>query len=104
MIFDKKAVEMRDFSLRFGNIPNDHRWGGKELCLAAALREHLEGHIDKALEQKAKGGLTEKEEAEMGDGRVWEIVDITYHKNDLIETDLLCELDRIDRAKKTIIR
>ena len=40
----------------------------------------------------------------MGDGRVWEIVDITYHKNDLIETDLLCELDRIDRAKKTIIR
>ena len=50
MIFDKKAVEMRDFSLRFGNIPNDHLWGGKELCLAASLREHLERHIDRALE------------------------------------------------------
>jgi len=32
-IFDKRAVEMRDFTIRFGNVPADYLYGGKELCL-----------------------------------------------------------------------
>jgi hypothetical protein len=41
-IYDKKAVEMRDFTIRFGNIPADFRFGGKDLCLQAKLWAHLE--------------------------------------------------------------
>jgi hypothetical protein len=48
--------------------------------------------------------LSEKEQDLIADGRVWEIADITFHKNDMAETELLCELDRIDREKKTLIR
>jgi hypothetical protein len=31
--FDKANVEMRDFVLKFGNIPNDHIYGGKDMML-----------------------------------------------------------------------
>jgi len=57
-----------------------------------------------SLDKKASGALTAKERDLVGDARVWEIADITYHKNDMAETELLCELDRIDREKKTLIR
>ena len=33
----------------------------------------------------------------------WEIVDVTFGKNDDTETDMLGKLDEIDRAKKTKI-
>ena len=32
-IFDKRNVEMRDFTLRFRNLPNDWEYGGKEMML-----------------------------------------------------------------------
>lgn len=34
-IFDKRNVEMRDFTLEFNNLPLDHEFGGKELMLQA---------------------------------------------------------------------
>ena len=34
-IFDKRNVEMRDFTLEFSNLPFDHEFGGKELMLQA---------------------------------------------------------------------
>jgi len=30
-IFDKRNVEMRDFTLEFTDLPCDHQYGGKEL-------------------------------------------------------------------------
>jgi len=32
-IFDKRNVEMRDFSIRLGNLPYDYEYGGKDLML-----------------------------------------------------------------------
>jgi hypothetical protein len=32
-IFDQRSVEMRDFTLKFGNLPNDWVYGGKDLML-----------------------------------------------------------------------
>ena len=32
-IFDKRNVEMRDFTIRLDNLPFDHEFGGKELML-----------------------------------------------------------------------
>lgn len=34
-IFDKRNVEMRDFTLELSNLPLDHEFGGKELMLQA---------------------------------------------------------------------
>ena len=34
-IFDKRNVEMRDFSIRLGNLPYDIEYGGKDLMLQA---------------------------------------------------------------------
>ena len=34
-VFDKRAVEMRDFSIRFANLPFDHEYGGKDIMLQA---------------------------------------------------------------------
>ena len=32
-IFDQRSVEMRDFTLRIGNLPDDWVYGGKDLML-----------------------------------------------------------------------
>jgi len=34
-IFDKRNVEMRDFTVVLGNLPFDHKYGGKDLMLKA---------------------------------------------------------------------
>ena len=31
--YDLENVEMRDFTLKFGNLPNDHIYGGKDMML-----------------------------------------------------------------------
>lgn len=41
---------------------------------------------------------------ELQDNKQWELVDITFHKNDMRETELLDAMDAIDRKKKTLIR
>jgi len=42
LIFDKRNVEMRDFTLRISNLPNDYEYGGKDLMLQAQLWNHIE--------------------------------------------------------------
>lgn len=32
-VFDQRSVEMRDFTLKFGNLPDDLEYGGKDLML-----------------------------------------------------------------------
>ena len=36
-VFDSVNVEMRDFVLCFGNLPNDHIFGGKDMMLQCQL-------------------------------------------------------------------
>jgi hypothetical protein len=32
-LYDKRAVEMRDFTVRVDNLPSDYEFGGKEMML-----------------------------------------------------------------------
>lgn len=51
-VFDKRNVEMRDFSVQIYNLPKDHKYGGKDIMLQAFLWEHIENHVKKAFEDK----------------------------------------------------
>lgn len=41
-LYDKRAVEMRDFTVIIRNLPPDHEFGGKDLMLQAQLWNHIE--------------------------------------------------------------
>ena len=48
-IFDKRNVEMRDFTLEFTDLPCDHQYGGKELMFQANLWNFIEKHVKEAI-------------------------------------------------------
>lgn len=50
-LFDKRNVEMKDFTIEVGNIPKDFRYGGKQLQLQALLWIHFERHVKDAMEK-----------------------------------------------------
>ena len=97
-VFDKKNVEMRDFTLEFTELPFDHEFGGKDLILTAKLWNLLEYHTKQAFLQSAEGNpdLYERVMAEAN----WEVMDINYGKNNTYEVDLLHLMDEEDRKKK----
>lgn len=104
-VFDKRAVEMRDFTIRFANLPFDHEYGGKDIMLQAQLWNHIEICLLNAIQGKKFNNAVEgAEDGAVTDLKQWEIVDITMHKNDMRETELLDQMDEIDRKKKTLIR
>jgi hypothetical protein len=41
-LYDKRAVEMRDFTVIIRNLPPDFEFGGKDLMLQAQLWNHIE--------------------------------------------------------------
>ena len=41
-VFDKRNVEMRDFSVLISNLPFDYQYGAKDTMLQAHLWQHLE--------------------------------------------------------------
>lgn len=41
-VFDKRNVEMRDFTVMLTNLPPDFDYGGKEIMLQAQLWNHIE--------------------------------------------------------------
>lgn len=103
-LYDKRAVEMRDFTCRITNLPKDFEFGGKEQILQAQLWNHIEISLQRAIERGAK---------RMGDGaalgearkdKVWEIVDITFARSNLDEQELLEQLDEKDRERKKLLR
>jgi hypothetical protein len=53
-LFDKRNVEMRDFTIEISNLPCDHHYGGKQLQLQALLWNHFERHVKEAMESSAK--------------------------------------------------
>ena len=75
-VFDKRAVEMRDFTLEFANLPYDHAYGGKDLMLQAKLWLHIEKHVREALEARAMDN-PELLEA-VREERNWEVLDINF--------------------------
>jgi len=79
-IFDKRNVEMRDFTVQLYHLPNDHTYGGKELFLSCYLWQHIEEHVRKYFEGKV--GKNEKKKAELQAAKPWQIVDINFGKMD----------------------
>jgi len=53
MLYDKRAVEMRDFTCRITNLPRDYEFGGKERMLQAQLWNHIEITLQRAMEKNA---------------------------------------------------
>ena len=51
-IYDKRNVEMRDFTVSVENLPCDPAYGGKDILLQAYLWEHIENHVRKSFEEK----------------------------------------------------
>lgn len=49
-VFDKRNVEMRDFSVLISNLPFDHQYGGKDVMLQALLWEHIEKRLQTSFE------------------------------------------------------
>ena len=79
-VFDKRNVEMRDFTVQLSNLPYDNQYNGKELILQALLWHHLESHLQAKMEERAEriGGdeLLER----VREDRNWEIADINFAK------------------------
>jgi hypothetical protein len=53
-VFDSVNVEMRDFVLCFGNLPNDHVYGGKDMMLQCQLWNHIERITRNSFEENAR--------------------------------------------------
>lgn len=51
-IYDKRNVELRDFTVAVENLPCDPAYGGKDILLQAYLWEHVEKHLRAAFEAK----------------------------------------------------
>ena len=94
---------MRDFVLRFGNLPNDHIYGGKDMMLQCQLWNHIERVLRNSFEEKARYKNDQQALDKISRECPWEIVDIVFSKDNNEETDMLEEMDRIDREKKTEI-
>ena len=88
---------MSDFSIKLSNLPFDHEYGGKESLLQCALWCHLENVVRNRMLEKAEGDDETKHRIEQD--KFWEISDVTFVKNDTKETDLLKEMDDLERAK-----
>ena len=41
-VYDKRNVEMRDFTVLISNLPFDHQYGAKDTMLQAHLWQHIE--------------------------------------------------------------
>lgn len=102
-VFDSVNVEMRDFVLRFGNLPNDHVYGGKDMMLQCQLWNHVERVVRNSFEEKARYRGDSQALDKIARECPWEIVDIVFSKDNNEETDMLEEMDRLDREKKTEI-
>lgn len=79
-IYDKRNVEMRDFTVAVENLPCDQAYGGKDILLQAYLWEHVEKHLRAAFEAKHKGNKAKMKELAVE--RPWQIVDINFSKWD----------------------
>lgn len=44
-VYDKRNVEMRDFTVLISNLPNDHLYGKKDMMLEAHLWQHIEQQV-----------------------------------------------------------
>lgn len=79
-IYDKRNVEMRDFTVAIENLPVDQEYGGKDILLQAYLWEHIEKHLRDAFEKKHVGNKAKMKELAIE--RPWQIVDINFARMD----------------------
>lgn len=100
-LYDKRNVEMRDFTVAVENLPCDQAYGGKDILLQAYLWEHIETHLRAAFEAKHKGNKAKMKELAVE--RPWQIVDINFSKMDDTEQTLLGAMDKAYRTKLSLI-
>ena len=98
--FDKRSVEMRDFTVQVHNLPYDHKYGGKDIMLQAYLWEHIEKWVRKAFEDKHIKNANEEKLKQLRVSEPWQIVDVNFWKIDDIEMTLLTQLDGKYRQKR----
>jgi len=102
-VYDSVNVEMRDFVLCFGNLPNDHIYGGKDMMLQCQLWNHIERITRNSFEESARQRGDKTTLNKLAKECPWEIVDIVFSKSNADECNMLEEMDDLDRKKKTEI-
>lgn len=100
--YDRCLTQMSDFTIKLSNLPLDIEFGGKESLLHCALWCHLENVVKNRMLEKAEGDP--ETQARIEEDKFWEISDINFVKNDDRETDLLKEMDVLERKKATKIK
>lgn len=117
--YDRKNVEIRDFTIECNNIPPEFQYGGKDLLLKAQLLNHFERHVREAMLQKAVRDKDEERIKQINEERQWEIIDINLlaavhgsasHDHGAegggcshSELEILVHMDLADRKKKTLL-
>ena len=88
---------MSDFTIKVTNLALDIEYGGKEALLQCALWCHLENVVKNRMLEKADGDPETQMRIE--EDRFWEVSDVCFVKNDTKETELLKEMDGLERKK-----
>jgi len=98
-IFDKRNVEMRDFTIQVTNLPMDFEFGGKDILLTAQLWNHFEKHLKEAMESAPRENENQERLDQLDKDRCWEVTDINFGKFQNKEMVLLTKMDKFDREK-----
>lgn len=96
-LFDKRNVEMRDFTVELHHMPNDCQYYGKDILLQAYLWEHIETHLRASFESPHVANEAKLEQLRRE--APWEIADINFGKDNNREAELLTNLDKAYREK-----
>ena len=107
--YDKCLTQMNDFTIKITNLALDIEYGGKEALLQCSLWCHLENVVKNRMLEKARFYEEENEsQAEtlrrIEEDRFWEVSDVCFVTNNTIETELLKEMDELERKKCTLIK
>ena len=99
-VFDKRNVEMRDFSVLISNLPFDHQYGGKDIILQALLWEHIEKRLQASFESIPLKNNNEVQLQQLRLQRPWEIADINFSKIDPVDAKTIRTLNQGHRLRK----
>lgn len=102
-IFDKRSVEMRDFTVELHRLPKDFKYFGKDIILQGYLWEHIEGHVRRAFEDIHIQSNNQARLEQLRAEQPWEIADINFDKKNNKEAELLTKLDDSFRKKCVLV-
>lgn len=100
-IFDKKSVEMRDFTVCFKNHVPESVYHGKDIVFQAEVSRHFETVIK---QQFVKNHLEDPQTLQfLEDTQPWQVIDVNFGKSETTEEDILTQINLWWRTRKRLI-